>query len=33
MPPPQPENPNPFTISAADKALIQQWIQEGALDN
>jgi hypothetical protein len=33
MPPPQPENPNPFTISAADKALIQQWIEEGALDN
>ncbi len=33
MPPPQPENPNPYTISAADRALIQQWIAEGALNN
>jgi len=33
MPPPQPDNPNPFTLSAADKALIQQWIAEGAQNN
>ena len=33
MPPPQPENPNPFVLSPADKALIQKWIEEGALDN
>lgn len=34
MPPMQPpENPNPYVISATDKALIQQWIVEGALDN
>jgi hypothetical protein len=34
MPPPQPpENPNPFVISAPDKALIQKWIEEGALNN
>jgi len=32
MPPPQPSQ-MPFTISTADKALIQQWIVEGALDN
>ena len=34
MPPMQDaDNPNPYVISAADKALIQQWITEGALDN
>lgn len=34
MPPPQdPGNPNPYEISAGDRALIQQWIVEGALDN
>ncbi len=34
MPPlQQPDNPNPFVISAADKALIQKWIEEGALNN
>jgi hypothetical protein len=33
MPPPQPENPNAYMISAADTALIQQWISEGALNN
>ncbi len=36
MPPPasvQPDPQNPFVLSAADKALIQQWITEGALDN
>ena len=34
MPPPQPpENPYPYTVSAVDKALIQQWIVEGALNN
>ncbi len=34
MPPMQPPtNPNPFVISAADKALIQRWIEEGALNN
>lgn len=33
MPPPMQENPIPYVISASDKALIQQWITEGALDN
>jgi hypothetical protein len=36
MPPPasaQPNPQNPYTLSAADKALIEQWITEGALDN
>ncbi len=33
MPPPQVDNPTPFRLSAADKALIEQWISEGALDN
>lgn len=33
MPPPQPENPTPFTITQSEIALIEQWITEGALDN
>jgi len=33
MPPPQPDNPNPYTLSTADRDLIKQWVSEGALDN
>ncbi len=33
MPPPNQAGATPFTLSPADKALIQQWIVEGALDN